>query len=274
MQLLIFFDAFGFNSGASKLSSNKITCSIYLFHVLSAILFTISSRKFIYMYAYDSSFSAVEAVNSAVQYCAPLFTYWLVIFEAHLQRHSHKRFWEISQQIEYGVYGVTHYSYTLLSFKCKLIEFCVLPKLFIIIHYYIIEYFDLLSLAYIYLAKFCQIRVFYFMYCLEIVQMHLEHLEHKIENLQNILIQTHFTPLETNVKILSESVNSNSFRRIREIYNDVFELASLLNKVFGWSQASAVLFCFYFLMTDLNYVSLYFQNWTAVKSVSELIHRF
>lgn len=265
MYFLNFFDACGFDSGASKLSSNRITCFIYLMHILAAALFTAFSKTFIYMYASYPLFNPVEAVNSFVQYFAPLFTYWLMIFEAYFQRRAHKHFWKILQQTEYVD---SRSDCVPLWFKCKFFEFFVVPTLFILIQLNVSEYAVFLTMAYVALAKICQVRVFYYIYCLEIVNIQLQHLEHHIETLRNISTQAHSGSFERN-NIRKSSASSIAFRRFREKYSNIFEMTCLLNEIFGWSQVSAVLFCFYFLLGDLNYVYPYFQFWTLAEAASE-----
>lgn len=64
-------------------------------------------------------------------------------------------------------------------------------------------------------------------------------------------------------------LESNGFRRIRSYYSNVYEMTNCLNKMFGLSQVTGVCFCFYIILTDLNWLLTYFDELFLVFAISK-----
>lgn len=247
--ILYFFDACGFDTGLSPLSKNRIVANIiYLLHILSVVFFTLS--QILNFDEFNSGFGLLEVVNNMVQYNVSLLTYWLMIFEACTQQRIHKHFWKKIQT------NNDYFHPQLMSYNFKFIEFYSTTFL-IWFTLCFISNFDAFFevMAYLCLIKICQIRIFYYMLCLEVLYAQLQ------------LIEKQFKFLSATVSKINS--HSGELRRLRIFYQSVYELTTLLNEIFGWSQVAAVLFCFYALTTDLNFLFSHYQDCTPTYLICE-----
>lgn len=238
--LLNFYDLFGYNSRSSSLVNYPIFMGFIRFFHISIIIFLtfIQFRLLNYSIA---SFGILDMVNDFVQYSAPLYTNWLIIFESIFQQHSHSRFWKIVAQINQQYRGQFEQTYRCYVFK--FIEFFVCTiTLFWIMFFSMMESMETLNivLPYLIIIQLFHIRIFYYLLCLEVVQNQLTIIEYEIKN----------TKYSTNIL--------DTGKKIREHFYRVYELVNLLNGIFGWSQVVAVPCCFYLLLTDCNW--LYAHN--------------
>lgn len=232
------FDAFGYNSGLSNLSNNrKIQYFIFVVNFLSAILFTLC--KFHLIVLFVPSFGLINAINELIQYTISLLSYWLIILDAILHRQAHRSLWNTLQQID----DIFHTQYP--SFRIYLIQvighFSICSIGHFIIYTSNILAQSYLVFVYITLVYLCQIRVFYYVFCIKVVNAQLKSIKSK-------LIEMHLS----NVKRERNDQQSHGFysfdrKQIKWIQNYFFYVSQTvesINITFGWSQAATILFCF------------------------------
>lgn len=262
--ILNFFDACAFNTGASKLFQNrKIKHLIFGIHILCALLLTVF--KFHLAVRYYSSLMAIEAISESLQYSTALFTFWLIIYDSIHHRGAHKMFWKILQRI--NAYFCQQRSMDLRSFFLKTMEFFVATILALSIRITLNQNAALSTdIAYFILFEICQIRVFFYLFCLEMVHFQLKMIESEVKTMQCALnfISTKSTSYlirisETSIFYLFEI---QRLKWIREYFSHVYEMMNSLNETFGWSQVAAISFCFHLLLTEVTWIYIHFMSIT------------
>lgn len=232
-QFLIFFDVFGFNSGASKLSKCRgIFYCIEFVHILIATFFTLTKFKFLIgLYSLNG---AIPTVNELLQYSAGLYPYWLIIVDSICGQSSHKQFWKLFQQIDRQFCSQSNLCFRI--YLVKMIEFFAATTLISAI-----GMMDLIKkcivYSYIFLAKFSNIRIFYYLFCLKMINFQLKHIEEELENMHK-----------------SNVADCQRLKWIREYVSLVHEMTYHLNNTFGWSNAAVILCCFYYVLVGLNWI--------------------
>lgn len=182
--LLLFFDIFGYDSGLSKISRNRMaTYCLYFVHVSIAISLTLF-KIFVVNWAI---FSIGEAISDYLQYLSALFTYWLIIFDSFYYRQAHHRFWKLFQRIDVHIHDQT--KLTLAVYSLKFVEFFAITCSLLLIILIINDFYNTeVGLVYALLMKICQIRVFYFLFCLYVIQFQLQVIEKKVDAIKDITI--------------------------------------------------------------------------------------
>lgn len=236
--VLNFFDALCFNSGSSSLTKSQILTSlIFVVHIVMASSFVLLQLH--YFYEYHVVHGMIETINNSVQYVASLHTYWLIILDSALNRQAQARFWRIVQWTNSESNSI---------FRCymiKLIEFIAMETLLVLIMKSL-DGFQISYLAYLAPIKICQLRIFHYIFCLEIVRFDVE---------------------------LIKQFNSNGmlyYKIMRLHFQRVHEMIELTNHIFGWSNVGAVSFCFYSIFTDLNYIYIHFYESDIVILVGKI----
>lgn len=233
---LNFFDILTFNSGSSVLSNhNGIVLFIRFFHILVAVIFTIAEFKFLFtdIYVMNGIFSTA---NESLQYFTALYTYWLIILESIYHASSHKQFWNGLRQIDEKFYNQSRLSFRI--YLMQIIEFFAVT-----ISHMIFGMIDLLQnniiFSYLVLARVYQIRVFYYVFCLEVVHFQLKSIEEELNEWET-----------------SNDIQLNRLKWLREYISCVHEMTCHLNLVFGWSNVAAILCCFYYILAAMNWIFL------------------
>lgn len=239
--MLTFFDAFGYNSGSSILSSQRMTANvIYVLHFTMAIYFT----WFIYDLKIRLSPYAglLELLNHLLQYFSTILMTWFTIWDSFHWREHHL-FWGIFHKVNESVQSQRNFSCRLLVLKLFWIIFTTFLSL--LISYSSVDIpkpFEDIVIINTILVKLCQIRIFYYLFCLEVINFQLNSIKSVLQKMRKPIIIGH-TAI-TNVK---------QFKWLFTYYSYVYEMSNLLNVIFDWSQLTAVSFCFYTLLTDLNW---------------------
>lgn len=168
--ILHIFDVFGFNSGLTKFSLNP-----HLAHFIYIVHISIASFATLFIYSIVKFLSAkdfVEAVSELLQYLSALFTYWLIIYDAIVNRQVNRNFWNKLKWIDGHIYCQSDLRFRI--YIIKFVEFfptkiCIL----IITIAYRIDNFKI-DFMYNFLFKIFEIRLFYYLLCLEIVIFQLD----------------------------------------------------------------------------------------------------
>lgn len=239
--LLTYFDVCGFNSGWSKLSSSrKAIHRTNITHILMAVFFTLFK---IHMILGFSTVRLVKAINFMLQYSAALYTYWCIIIDSHLQMQKHRHFWQTVQRIDKFYCPQNKFTIKYYLLKFGLCFFTSALAILVIILAGNLSQSEVV-IMYIFLIKICEARVFYYIFCVEVLRFQLKQLKDALKN---------------------HPYHLRRIRWIRQYYDRVYEMSNFLIGVFGLSQVAAVLFCFVFFMADLNwiYINIYMLNGTV-----------
>lgn len=259
--ILNFFDICGFNSGSSKLSeTQKIAYLIYFVHISMATILTF--YEFCLVDDYYSLLGLSEAISESVQYSTALYTYWLIIFDSIVHRRAHKHFWIVLQRID-------------TSFSCqpirsiriyivKIVIFSMKTVLVMVIRLTIGTMVGLtIDFAYITLFVICEIRIFYYLLCLEVLHFQLKVVENEVKIMMTILNVSNFRKHQS----ACYSFELERLKWIRGYIHCVYKMMDLLNQIFGWSHVAGISFCFYYLLTESNWLYIHFRELSH-------IHRF
>ena len=233
--LLFFFDVFGYNSGSSKLSRHqKTACFIYIAHVLLVVFFTFYKIRLIFELI---SLPIVELINPIIQYSASLYFYWFIIVDSVFYRREHQHFWKILEKFNKFYYS-NRYKTTFKYFVLKLTTYFITTLLCLFVVTMIIGQLIDYLYVYIILMKTSEFRVFYYIFCLEALHNQMKIINCKFKRNKSKRFVLHL----------------KEFRRIRDHYSCAYEITNCLNKVFGLSQVTAILYCFYVILADLNWM--------------------
>lgn len=247
--LLNYFDVCGFNSGLSKLSrSRKAIYITNTMHILMVIF--VSFYQFRWMMKYFLSVQSLEVVNYLLQYLATLYTYCFIMLDSNLQMRKHRQFWRVFKQIDEFYHqqnGLNITSYLSKFLLCFFISSFVI--LIVIVTTENLSDIEALF-VYLFLIKVSEARVFHYLLCLEVLKFQLKTIENSLINRPSDIRQ---------------------FKWMRGHYHYIYEMVNCLNSIFGLSQVAIILFCFYFFLTDVNfiYVSLYTVEQTALRIMSK-----
>lgn len=253
VRFLKFFDICGFNTQLTNLSSNtNITYLISSVHVLMAASFTIHELFFFHKF-YDSA-GLIETINELIECFASLLTYYFIIFDSIFHRQAHLSFWTLFQRSNNKALVPRGYVFKIVEFFSANIVID-----FITVGYYRFGgYVDfvavLVYVAYMIPVKICQIRLFYYIFCLEMILFQL-----KI--------------IEVELKSLAIKTNYDLTKWMRH-FEHVHELIQLTNEIFDLSQVSTVLFCFHVLFTDMNYLYIHYYELSTARIIREQCKSF
>lgn len=128
--------------------------------------------------------------------------------------------------------------------------------------------------AFIYLALIiiCQLRVFYYVFCLEILNWQFQMIQHELiimkqrsPNIVDIVGGASNSVLQSRAHKANNFFDLNRMKWVNEYYGCIVEMTKLLNIIFGWSQFASILFKFYSLLTDLNWCYVSFNFFPTLK---------
>lgn len=251
--ILSFFDMFGYNSGSSKIfQSQKSMQFICFLHILLATLITFEQMLFYYEFYF--LFGLFETMNDLVEIIAALFTCYLIILDANINRRSHKYFWTVLQRIDYNFVPFN------FSFKCyimRIVAFIALVTLTIVMRY--TSYNALKPLSFLIVIKICQIRILYYLFCLEVI------------HIQWTRIEQEFVKLNVNSFNSIPTMLPQKLKQIRLGFHCIYEMMNALNELFGWSQVAGISFSFFCLFAELNYIVIHFNKLSILRNFGKYI---
>lgn len=245
VRVLTFFDLWCYNTGASALSNRrKLRVLILFLHIAMAALITVC--QFYLMIELVQLVGVIRMINETIQYGTAVCTCWLIILDAFLFRNEHRIFWSKLQRIDSNFCKQT-------SSFCKYL-FILIEFFPITISIYVFSNFlksfasSEVILAYLAVIVLSNMRIFYYIFCLDTIHNQLCSVGSELKALKRTLNQKMTRTLH---------VHNKQLKQIRDFHHCVKEMVDLLNEVFGWSQVAAVLFCFCAIVTDMNWVYAY-----------------
>lgn len=269
VHILNFFDVCGYCTESSALTKfRKIRFLIFFTHFSLAILFTIF--MFYIFVEYIQIIGLLETINELVQYCIGLLTYWLIILDSFAHSRKHERFWRIVQTIDelfrkqnavharylnkfIGFFLVTIASHTIIYYQA------VLPQ-------------TISVFVFVALITIGQLRVFYYIFCLEIVNCQLKMIENEIKIMRKTvpIIEGYDQHLDNTQGNSFCEFKLKRFKWINGYYHCVVQMTELLNDIFGWSQVASILFFFHSLQTNLNMLYTNIIRFSFIQLLSKL----
>lgn len=260
--ILNLFDAFGCtNSGSSKLSTNRqYSFCVCFVHCSMAIILTWFG--FFMITEYFPLLSPIEVLNECLQYINALVTYWLIILESFQKRKVHKHFWNVFEQIDW--FFCHQSTVNLRSYRKKLISFFGFH--FLLILFTLTDPLTQstqVDLAYEAVFMMCEFRIFYYLFCLEIVNHQLNRIESELQTMELVW---NFTRKFTRFPFIDEIYEPANypfelqrFKWVRDYFHHIYEMVSSLNTFFGWSHIAVVSFCFTYILTTWNWFRINFH---------------
>lgn len=262
--ILKFYDCWGCNTGLTKISKNKSICFfIYFLHIVSACLLT--TYKYFMIVELLRLIGTLQTINEMIQYTAGLFTYWMIILDSIAYRNKFHIFWRIYQEIDNQFCSQTM---LFRGYMLKFNEFFPISIFLYMMIYATNSFPDSSSVfAFLIIISICQLRIFYYLFCVEIVKCQLKIIEHDLIMMKNML---NFTGMTQQFPLMSETspivpFELNRFKWVRGYHHRTSELMDLLNEIFGWSQAVAVSFCFYSFATDSNWLFINYGKFSITQ---------
>ncbi|XP_031626080.1 uncharacterized protein LOC116342556 isoform X2 [Contarinia nasturtii] len=248
VQFLNFFDLFAYNSGFSKLSQyQNFTCLMSTFHISIAIFLTLF--QFYMIPEYYASLSTIEIISESVQYSSPLFTLWLIIFDSIYHRRAHQCFWETLQEI--NKYYNSQATYNFRNYLIQFLEFFSVDAIIVLMR--LLEENFGVGFAYHTLFNLSQIRLFYYLFCVEVVSFHFKEICKELKLVKRIHTET--------------STYISRLKWIREYYGRISKMQQLLNQFFGWSHVAVITYCFYHVLTELTWIYIHFNESPIVQNI-------
>lgn len=252
MTMLMFYDLCGYNSGWSRFTRNrKITLSICCIHVFMAacyLLFIFRLRA-----EYFSELRLVEAISESLQYTAALNTYLFALLDSFFQQKAHKHFWEVHERI-YQRFP-SQLNCTFRSYMTKIFIYLVKTVIYFPMRLIDSWFSILIDFSYVSIFMLCEIRMFYYLFCLEVVYFQLKKIESESKSINEI-------PTQNNIdgNMASHQSKLQQLKKIRQHFHCAHEMICLLNKIFGWSNVATISFCFYYLLTELHWYYINFHK--------------
>lgn len=251
VRMLNLFDACGYNTGSSKLSDHPriIFFKFLQFCLFFLFIFLMLSHS-LSSYFYEPR--PIEYFNQMIQYYVCLGTYFIIIYDALSQQQKHKHFWKVVQVIDEKFGRQNGFSCRSISFK--LIEHFAITFLAIII-YCVISSYKSTHLLFHLLVKLCHLRVFYYIFCVNIIYFQLKNLHDELKTINTLDFTSQIHQIKLN----------------RDYYHCVHDMIASLNEVFDWSGVTTVSFCFFFWLADLNWCYSHLGSLSTSQLVGMLV---
>lgn len=256
MCLLSFFDVWGFNTGSSYISSRQSIMNFIIFiHILMVIFYSIQKILFtIFLY---QTVPLVEAINELIQYSSAFGTYWLIIIDSLLLRREHRLFWTFFQNNEIKYFNSR--AFQVRSFLVKFVAYLAICMTLFFSIYLLNDFaYSVVNFVYCALCLMCQIRCFYYIFCLKVLSFQLSLIDNESIRMKSLLHLENYSQL----------------LRSREFYHEVYKMTLLLNEFFGWSHVALILYYFYKLLAEFNWCYAHIYEQPPLKFTSEYTLNF
>lgn len=259
--VLIFFDISGYNTGASKLSNHrKYSYIINFVHISLAMFFTLFKGYVVFQL--KRSIRLIELINQMLQYSTALFTYWFVILDSLLLWREHRHFWSVLDMIDKQLFSQNKFSFRSYAIKCGIFLSVALSSLMVVLssHSHSQEVsLDLVFFVIYFLVKICQVRLIYYLFCLEMIKYQLYAIENELNQKKKL------------DKIFQRKIDCVQLKWLRVYFYCIYKLTNLLNDIFGCSHVAAISLIFYIALTECNWLCSHFQEiptgWSFGKSI-------
>lgn len=175
----------------------QATCFIYIVHISIVSIATLFI--FSLMVQFYSDMDLALAANEFIHYLAGVCTYWLIISESLIHRQSHKQCWLLLEHIDRRFSFQSNVRYH--CYALKFIQFFSTTLVMLAIRM-ILKFVDSkIDVIYNILFKMCQIRLFYYIFCLEVIGVQFKMIENEIHSTEHLVKvrKLRFLPIQKSV---------------------------------------------------------------------------
>lgn len=109
---------------------------------------------------------------------------------------------------------------------------------------------EIVLILYMIMVKVCNLRVFYYIFCVEILNFQIKTVDSEYELIK--------------IPRGNTSIYWHRLTWIRWHYQCIYEMSQLLNEVFGFSNVATISFCFYFLLSNVNWYYTQFNGFSII----------
>lgn len=254
VHILNIFDVFGYNSNATKISKKRhIAYIINFIHILFAIFLVIF--VFHLTIKYFSVLLLTETVTENIQYFSGLYTYWLIILESLFCRKTHQQFWKLLNKID--EYYKSQENLNFRWFVAIMFVYAIKTAITVIVRVVIQPYASSeIDFAYTTLFIVWEMRMFYYLFCLQILHFQLNMIEEEFKTILSCTKNRNMPETEFDM--------NKQFKWIREYFCCTHQMIDLLNTIFGWSHVAVSSFFFAFLLSELNWYYIHFDQFSCI----------
>lgn len=244
--LLLYFDLCGFST--QFVQSHKFDRLIFIVHIILVTVTTVMIGKFLIRPVDDK----LGTINDSIKFFTILIMYWLSILELYSKRNIHRKFWGRLQEIDKK--NCCHKN---LHFRAYILKISIYFMLYMSMY---LNYLKILFstdnsdlyyfwFCYTYIGLIRQNRFFYYLFHLEFVLNELKIINREVSEMLSVC---------KNGKLKHKNVflrkfHHNRFKWIREFYESIFDMCDVINAIFGWSNAVAILLSFILIITEYNW---------------------
>lgn len=267
--LLCYFDIFGVRTEFwSNFTYLKIAGYLKIVHFLLGFLVTICVLKYLTRGINDP----LGMMNDVTKHGGSIIVFWITLIEFSVKQSIRRNFWKIFQYIDH--FYRSHERFTLRKYLVKFF-FCLLAFSIAFVSYlqqivlftstqYLYFYFAHLIASLVYLN-----RVFYYMFCLELIRHELYTVANEIKS---VFCMRRTCVLGNEYEI--NKANNRRFMWIRKYFQSIYDMSNLLNHSFAWSNVIVILFSLQFVAADFIWIYWKIYNKHHVKPFSEFIYLF
>lgn len=250
VSLLKFYDFCGFNTQYSTSAKyhrqSRIIFSVHIF-----IAFALFLSIFYILSIFKSSLKPLEALSEISVYSICLITYCSILIESYIHQKNQRHFWQLYENINRDKQTIIK-----LRFHLGKILIYFLSNLSNVIGFILEGNFEIIVfIVYFYLSNVGHLRIFYYSFCLELIECQLKAI--KIE-----MIDQNRTKID-------------GLKWTRNVYRIIYEMSEEMNETFDWLHSFVVMFCFHYILNDLNWAYLHFYELSSIhpycKSISNII---
>lgn len=233
-----FFELCGFHHSAWT-HRRPVKYCIFALQSTILLIFTINGTK--YILAITEFMETLGVLNFALFYFALLATYWCIIIESYAQKPVQKSFWELHGSLmDFGLRDAMKRLYL-----CEFVVHVLLTAIMLFLSVHDQNTTAKAILIYYILLFMCNNRLFYFLLYLKLIKIELQQIALALTFGHNSSGRERF------LMILNKS---------RRQYQRVHEMVACINGIFGWSQFTSILICFYTLLAYFNFTYQQFEQ--------------
>lgn len=200
--------------------------------------------------SYVNIISVIELVNGSIQYFGALLTFYVEFFESLLTRHLSRAFWKKNEANDCRA---CH------KWSSYLIKFWL--HLLLLIMYLLFVFLEtepearVLTTTITTLMRFYQFRIFHYLTHIRVIR--------------NNITTIHMHAKEASIFLGASSIGY--LKHIRHLYRNTFEMVNYLNEMFGYSQFTLVLYCYFLLLTECNWYYIYVDEYEGFENICKLV---
>lgn len=111
------------------------------------------------------------------------------------------------------------------------------------------------------LSGVCYMRVFYYLFCVELIKLQLKCIENETKVKLDELKESNLNECEIFIRTEIQAI-VQMLKKIRTNFHLIHELTYCTNESFGWSNVATILWCFYQILGNLNWVCISYADFS------------